>query len=181
MKYRISEYAKIKGKSKGTIRNWIAKGKLKTIEEDGKIWVTEEIKSTPNVAIYARVSSYGNSEKLNDQVEKLTNYCNSKGYNIVRIVKEVGSNIDENRSKLRSILIDNKIDIIVIENRNTLVRFGLNYINELLSLNNRKIEFIEDTETNREELLGEFSDLVSEYSYKLYGKQLKISIKEGDE
>lgn len=180
MKYKILDYARIKCRAKRTIRDWIAKGKVKSVKEGKQIWIIDDVEK-PNVAIYARVNSYGNSNKLDEQIKRITDYCNDKDYNIVKVVKEVGYNTDDDRSKLSNLLIDNKIDIIVVENKDTLLKFGFNYINKLLSINNRKIEFIEEKETNKEELFDDFSNMLSKYSSELFNKPLKISIKEKKE
>ena len=52
------------------------------------------------VVIYARVSSSENKSNLDTQAQRLESYCCAKGYTIVRIVKEVGSGVNDNRRKL---------------------------------------------------------------------------------
>lgn len=178
MKYRVLEYAKIKRKAKRTIQDWVKKGKVKSIKEGRTVWIIDDTATIPNVAIYARVNSYGNNDKLEDQVNKLTEYCNSKGYNIIKIVRDFGYNIDEDRTKLNDLLIDNNVDIIVVERKDTLVKFGFNYINKLLSINNRKVECLnEENKTNKDELLEDFSNILSNYSSELFGEELKVTIK----
>lgn len=178
MKYRVLEYAKIKRKAKRTIQDWVKKGKVKSIKEGRTVWIIDDTATIPNVAIYARVNSYGNNDKLEEQVTKLIEYCNTKGYNIIKVVRDFGYNIDEDRTKLNDLLIDNNIDIIVVENKNILVKFGFNYINKLLSINNRKVECLnEENKTNKDELLEDFSNILSNYSSELFGEELKVIIK----
>lgn len=178
MKYRVLEYAKIKRKAKRTIQDWVKKGKVKSIKEGRTVWIIDDTATIPNVAIYARVNSYGNNNKLEEQVTKLTEYCNTKGYNIIKVVRDFGYNTDEDRTKLNDLLIDNNIDIIVVENKNILVKFGFNYINKLLSINNRKVECLnEKNKTNKDELLEDFSNILSSYGSELFGEELKVIIK----
>ena len=72
---------------------------------------------------------------LESQAERLLNYCSSKGYSVVRVVKEVGSGVNDNRRKLVKLLQENDYDLIVCEHKDRLSRVGLNYLKVLLTLN----------------------------------------------
>ncbi len=52
------------------------------------------------VAIYGRVSSSENKSNLETQAKRLEAYCIAKGYQIVRVVKEVGSGVNDHRKLL---------------------------------------------------------------------------------
>lgn len=95
--------------------------------------------STLNVCIYARVSSSENKNNLEKQKERLITYCNDKGYKVSRVVTEIGSGLNDERKKLESVLLDKSINLIVVEHKDRLARFGLNYIQKLLELENRRI------------------------------------------
>ena len=62
-----------------------------------------------------------------------------KGYSVVRVVKQVGSGVNDNRWKLVKLLQENDYDLIVYEHKDTLSRVGFNYLNES-SLNSKLIE-----------------------------------------
>ena len=98
MKYKVSEYAKIHNVTQRTVWNWINKGEL-TIEYTPTKRVRIVI-DNPNiektVAIYARVSSSENKDNLESQAERLISYCNAKGYKVSKIVKEIGSGLNDN-------------------------------------------------------------------------------------
>ena len=53
------------------------------------------------VAIYARVSSNKNITNLDTQAKRLTEYATAKGYQIMKVVKEVGSGVNDNRKRFR--------------------------------------------------------------------------------
>ena len=82
----------------------------------GTIIVKDNINSSRSkfvkVAIYCRVSSPENKPNLESQAERLLNYCCAKGYSIVRVVKEVGSGVNDNRRKLVKLLQENDYDLI---------------------------------------------------------------------
>lgn len=49
----------------------------------------------------------------------------AKVYKIKQIVKEFGSDLNDNRKQLSKILKDNKYDKIIVEHKDRLTRFGL--------------------------------------------------------
>ena len=83
-------------------------------------FVTRQLRiiSTPlnclfvKVAIYCRVSSAENKPNLEYQAERLLNYCFFKGSSVVRVVKEVGSGVNDNRRLVVKLLQENDYDLI---------------------------------------------------------------------
>lgn len=175
MKYRISTYAKLQGRTYRTIWDWIAKGLVKT-EKDatGHTWIIED-ESNPkkelDVVVYARVSSSENKDNLDTQAERLISYCNAKGYKVKKVVKEIGSSLNDNRPKLEKILLDKGIDIIVVEHKDRLARFGLNYIQKLLELDGRKIEIVNEIEGEKEDLVQDFISIITSFCARIYGNR----------
>lgn len=173
MKYKISTFAKMHGVTYRTIWNWIAKGLVKTEKDStGHTWILDEsFKEEYTVAIYARVSSSENKDNLESQASRLISYCNAKGYKISKVVKEIGSGLNDTRPKLEKLLIDKNIDIIVIEHKDRLARFGLNYIQKLLELDNRKIEIVNNTEGEKEDLIQDFISIITSFCARIYGNR----------
>ena len=58
-----------------------------------------------------------------------------KGYSVVRVVKEVSSEVNDNRSLVIKLLQENDYDLIVCEHKDRLSRAGFNYLKVLLTLN----------------------------------------------
>src|SRR5262245_24810918 len=80
--------------------------------------------ATPQrVVIYARVSSAKNKSNLDSQAERLVAYCTARGYQVAKVVKEVGSGVDDARPKLLALLEDQSVSLIVIEHKDRLTRF----------------------------------------------------------
>lgn len=172
MEYKISEYAK---KNKVTIRtiwNWIYDGRLLTRRtETGRIRIIVDENKEKNVAVYARVSSSENKDNLERQKERLVSYCNAKGYKVSKIITEIGSGLNDKRPKLESLLSDNSIDIIVVEHKDRLCRFGLNYIQKLLALQEREIEIINPVDDNKEDLIQDFISIITSFCARIYGQR----------
>ena len=134
---KLSEYAKDNSITYRTAWNRFKAGKIKNAFKDnlGNIRIKiEELKSETNIAIiYARVSSNENRKNLDSQAERLKEYAIVRGYQIIEIVKEVGSGVNDNRKKLNRVLKNDKWGTLIIEHKDRLTRFGFNYIEILLT------------------------------------------------
>jgi predicted site-specific integrase-resolvase len=66
----------------------------------GTIIVPDDVLQKPgktgvDAGVYARVSSSENRYNLETQVERMTQFATARGYKVVRVVKEVGSGIND--------------------------------------------------------------------------------------
>ena len=172
MRIKLSTYAKKHDVTQRTIWNWIKKGKLK-IERTStnRIYIVIDENKELNVAIYCRVSSSENKSNLEKQKERLISYCNAKGYKINKIITEIGSGLNDKRPKLEKLLLDHSINLIVIEHSDRLTRFGLNYIDKLLSNQNRKIEITNPCSSDKEDLIQDFISIITSFCARIYGQR----------
>ena len=174
MKLKISKYAKMIGVSPRTVWRRIADNTL-TIERTSTnrvLIVLDDVKTIDKkVAIYTRVSSSENKDNLEKQKERLISYCNAKGYKVDKVITEVGSGLNDERKKLESLLLDKSINLIVVEHKDRLARFGLNYIQKLLELDNRHIEIINPQSNDDNDLMQDFVSIVTSFTARLYGRR----------
>lgn len=173
MKYKISQYARKNNVTIRTIWNWIKQDKVKTerTKTGGWLVVEDDENKYEKVAIYARVSSSENKNNLEKQKERLLNYCSAKGYKVHYIITEIGSGLNNNRPKLEKLLLDNTITKIVVEHKDWLARFGLNYIEKLLYLNGRSIEYINPVTNEKEDIIQDFVSIITSFTARLYGQR----------
>lgn len=174
MKVKLSKYAKMSDVSVRTLWRRIKDGTLKVeYSNTGRVFVNieEQQSFNLNVCIYARVSSSENKVNLERQKERLISYCNAKGYNVSKIVTEIGSGLNDERKKLESILTDKAINLIVVEHKDRLSRFGLNYIQKLLELDNRRIEVINPQSNDEDDLMQDFVSIITSFTARLYGRR----------
>ena len=104
---KLSQYAKIKGITSRSAWNHFKEGKIPGAHKDetGHIIVPEKKDLDLNeAAIYTRVSSNENKKNLESQAERLKEYAPVRGYQIVHIVKEIGSGVDDSRKQLLKLL-----------------------------------------------------------------------------
>jgi predicted site-specific integrase-resolvase len=134
---RLPEYAEKMGVAQLTARRWFHAGQIPGAYQlpTGTIIVPDPEPPTKKETkglniIYARVSN--NSRRHTDleyQAQRLVEYAMANGYTIDRVIKEVGSGLNDKRKQLDSLLrSDANIKRIIIEHRDRLTRFGMNYL-----------------------------------------------------
>ena len=175
MYMKLNDYAKEKGVRYETAWRWFRDGKIKGRQIGRTIIVDEEKEQVDSisqkVAVYARVSSTENKSNLESQAERLVAYCTAKGYQIAKVVKEIGSGVNESRPKFLSLLEDQSISLIVIEQKDRGTRFGFRYIETLLRGQGREIEVVNQAENGTEDLLADLISIIYSFCARLYGQR----------
>ena len=170
---KLSDYAKQAGISYQTAWRMWKRGQLNAHQlPTGTIVVkTEEsnITSEPIACIYSRVSSAENKPNLEAQAERLTNYAIAKGYRIYKVVKEVGSGLNDNRKQLAKILVDDNYNILIVEHKDRLARFGTNYLKILLEKTGKKLEIVNEADNGKDELMQDLVAIITSFCARLYG------------
>ena len=141
---KASEYAKKMSLHIRTVYRYYHNGKIKGYQdkETETIFILNPFKNKSEnniknkVVLYARVSSNENKDNLEKQLERLRLYAIAKGYQIIKEIKEIGSGLNDNRSKLNYLLEKelSNFEILLVEHKDRLTRFGFNYIDIFLNL-----------------------------------------------
>ncbi|AIS53286.1 integrase [Thermoanaerobacter kivui] len=137
-----------------------------------------EEKPKPKVVLYARVSTKKQEEYLKNQIRRLEEYANSKGWQY-EVIHEIASGVNENRRGLLKLLNKIKrgeVEKVVIEYPDRLARFGFEYLKffmesfgvELIVLNGKENE--EDT---NKELAEDLIAIVTSFAARIYGQRGK--------
>lgn len=173
MKYKISQYARKEKVTTRTVWNWIKLGKVNTEKTTTGGWLVVETEEQrkENVHVYARVSSSENKTNLETQKQRILDFCAAKGYVVNGVSTEIGSGLNDTRPKLEKILLDKTITKIVAEHRDRLSRFGLNYIEKLLLLDGRVIEYINTNDNQKDDLMQDFVSIITSFCARLYGQR----------
>ena len=131
-------------------------------------------------AIYARVSSAKQEQEgnLTRQGDRLQQAAAERGYQVVALIQEQASGLNEKRKGLKRLfhLIDQQeIDLVLIEYPDRLVRFGYGYLEEMFRWRQVRIEVVEPPKvrTPTEELVQDLLSIVSVFSGRLYGSGAK--------
>ena len=181
------------GVSTRTLQRWDNAGKIKTFRTEGnhrRIYESEILRlqkkpNYKNCVIYARVSSRkqtqdGNMER---QKERLVEYAKTKGYKITKVFCETASGINEKRKQLKKLLsmvAEKEVDIVLIEFKDRLARFGYSYLQEFIESHGASVEVVgevsatsptDEPKNATQELVEDMLAIVTSFSARLYGQR----------
>src|SRR5215813_7433252 len=128
---KLSAYAKQVGVTYKTAWQWWKAGQLDAYQlPTGTVIVREPVQAASGAALYARVSSADQKDDAARQMERLKEYAAARGYQVLAEVTEIASGLNDERPKLKKLLTNAKVGVLVVEHRDRLTRFG--YITALL-------------------------------------------------
>ena len=183
--YSIGKFAKEIGVTTQTLRNWHKTKELIPfkITDGGTRYYSEEqlnrylgvFGENSKITIgYCRVSSNKQKDDLIRQIDNMKLYLNSKG-KPYEIIDDIGSGINYNKkglNKLINMIINRKVDKVVILYKDRLLRFGFELIENIAKIYDCQIEIIDNTEkTEEQELVEDLIQIVTVFSCRLQGKR----------
>lgn len=191
----LQEAKNILNVSKSTLQRWDNSGKLIALRTEGghrryKQSDIENILGIVNnkeeednkeiiVATYARCSTPG--QKAHGDIERqsmrLFEYCTKNKYKVEHIIKDMGSGLNDKRkgfTKLCNLVVNKKIDKVIIEHKDRLTRFQYNLIEFFFNSYGVEIELLDKKEyTEQEELVNDMMMLIASFSGRLYSARAK--------
>lgn len=190
----LQEAKNVLNVSKSTLQRWDNSGKLVALRTEGghrryKLSDIENILGIVNnkeednkeivVATYARCSTpdqkaHGDIER---QSMRLFEYCAKNKYKVEHIIKDMGSGLNDKRKgfvKLCNLVVNKKIDKVIIEHKDRLTRFQYNLIEFFFNSYGVEIELLDKKEyTEQEELVNDMMMLIASFSGRLYSARAK--------
>ncbi len=170
---KLSEWAKLQGISYKTAWRWFKAGILPVSSKqlsNGTILLSDFGIDKRSVTIYARVSSSDQKEDLDAQVLRLLTFANGQGFTVVRSVMEIGSGLNKHRPKLLNLLSDSEVQIILVEHRDRLMRFGSEYVEASLASQGRRL-LIADPQELKDDLVQDMIEILTSFCERLYGRR----------
>lgn len=184
----LEETSNILNISKNSLRK-LSKEKLPVIKTEGghRRYKESDVKSylgidteekENKVVVYARVSSHEQKSKgdLNRQKSRLLEYCVEKEYPVYKVFEEVGSGMNDKRSKLHqlfNLINEEKINKVIVEHKDRLTRFNFLIYESYFNSHGVKIEVIEKVlnKSFENELVEDILSLMASFSAKIYGRR----------
>jgi putative resolvase len=127
-------------------------------------------------AIYGRVSS-SRQKKTGDlgrQLEELHEYCQEQGFQSINTYSDIGSGLNDRRKGLLRLLRDvagDKLDVIVVNYRDRLARFGIQVLREFFNSWAVHLEIVHPTiaeSSPHAELITDLTAILYSFMGKLY-------------
>jgi putative resolvase len=124
----------------------------------------------PRAVLYARVSAHDQRSDLDRQVARLTAWAAKWGVGVAEVVTEVGSGLNGRRPRLKRLLADPTITVIVVEHRDRLARFGVEHLEAALSAQGRRLVVVDAGEST-DDLARDMIDVLTSFCAGLYGRR----------
>jgi putative resolvase len=171
---RLTDWARQAGIHPKTARRWFHSGVLPVPAHQlttGTILVDPAPEAHEGgAALYARVSSWDQKADLDRQLGRLSAWAASAGLAVVRTEAEVGSGLSGRRRRLMRLLADPTISTIVVEHRDRLARFGVEYLDAALRAQGRRVVVTDPGETTSD-LGRDMVDVLTAFCARLYGRR----------
>jgi predicted site-specific integrase-resolvase len=170
---KLSEWAKANGVSRQSACRWFHAGVLPVPARQlatGTILVEEPPAGRSGVALYARVSSADQRGDLDRQVARLVEHSTGVGIAPTKVVSEVGSGLNGHRAKLLGLLKDPGATTIVVEHRDRLARFGVEYLEAALAAQGQRLVVVESAEV-ADDLVRDMVEVLTSFCARLYGRR----------
>ena len=129
--------------------------------------------------IYARVSNPP-KKYLDEQIQRISNFCISKGIQVNKVYSDIKSGMNFNRDGLDELILDivkGNIDTIIIENKDRLCRFGFEFFSSFCKFYKTKILIISDLseKSYEQELTEDLLSIIHYFSMKSYSHRRKLN------
>ena len=184
------EAAEALGISIRTLIRWDQAGKLRTLRTAGnqrRVPIEEIFRlrrqgdpQAPRCAIYARVSSVRQEQDghLARQTERLKEAALARGYEIVSVITERASSLNERRRGMKNLLAlvgEQAVAVVLIEYPDRLVRFGCSYFSQAFQWQHVRLEVLDQPQIQEptEELMRDMLTIVTVFAGRLYGQRAK--------
>jgi putative resolvase len=173
---KLSAYAKQQGISYQTAWRMWQRGELPAHQLPSGTVIVDVPPIPPaarpqKVAIYARVCSPDNRKNLDGQAERVAAFCAAKGWQVVQVVKECGSGVNDQRPQFLALLADTTISHVVVEQKDRCSRFGVAYIQTLLKTQGRELVIVNEAEEGQEDLMHDLVAIITSFTARLYGRR----------
>jgi len=170
---KLSAWAKRQGVRDQTAWNWFHAGIWPIPARPrptGTSLVDEATIEPGPVAIYARVSSPDQKADLDRQVSRLVSFAIERHLPVGRVITEVGSGLNGQRPKLVALLRDKSVSAILVEHRDRLMRFGMEYVESAFTAGGRQI-MVADPSERTDDLVRDMIEVMVSFCARLYGRR----------
>jgi putative resolvase len=171
---KLTEWARANGVHPKTAYRWWREGILpvparkvgpRTILVDTAVG-----DSVGGVGLYARVSSHDQREDLERQVARISDWAAKAGTRVVRVESEVGSGMNGARPKVRRLLADPRVSVVVVEHRDRLGRMNTELVEAALAAAGRRLVVLDEGEVT-DDLVRDMLEVLTSFCARLYGRR----------
>lgn len=172
----LTEWAQARGVHLQTAYRWFREGMLPVPAvrvNERTVLVSPDVSAVPAVTafgLYARVSSQDQKADLDHPVARLTGWAAQAGGMVVRVETEVGSGVNGARRKVRRLLADARVSVVVVEHRDRLGRRNTELVEAALSAHGRRLVVL-DCGEGTDDLVRDMVEVLTSFCARLYGRR----------
>lgn len=189
---KAKEVRSILGITQQTLYNWTKEGKIKfhkisdhlNIYDDNSVYAligNKQNKKNRKIISYSRVSTQNQKEQLKEQTQRIYDNCISRGIKLDKQLEDIKSGMSEDRpafQELIQMVVKNEVELVVIENKDRLIRFGYSTIESIFKYFGTKILVLNDTIENKtyeQELTEDLISIIHYFTMKSYSHRRKLN------
>ena len=189
---KAKEVRSILGITQQTLYNWTKEGKIKfqkisdhlNIYDDNSVYAligNKQNKKNRKIISYSRVSTQNQKEQLKEQTQRIYDSCISRGIKLDKQLEDIKSVMSEDRpafQELIQMVIKNEVELVVIENKDRLIRFGYSTVESIFKYFGTKIMVLNDTIENKtyeQELTEDLISIIHYFTMKSYSHRRKLN------
>lgn len=174
--YRYRKSGKLKINSKLSFNNYI-------YDDDSVYALIGYKKEYKNKKIisYSRVSTQNQKEQLKEQTKRIYDSCISRGIVLDEQFEDIKSGMNSDRpsfQKIIQMIIQGKIELLIIENKDRLIRFGYDTLESIFKYFGCKILVLNDVLENKsyeQELTEDLISIIHYFTMKNYSHRRKLN------
>ena len=190
---KAKEVKKILGITQYTLYRYLKEGKVKLASklsktdynyDDDSIYALIGQKSQKKnklIISYARVSTQNQKKQLEEQKQRIYDSCISRGLKLDKQFSDIKSGMSSDRKEFQEVLrmiIQGEVELLVIENKDRLVRFGYEILEQIFKYFGCKILVLNDILENKsyeQELTEDLISIIHYFSMKNYSHRRKLN------
>ena len=182
----------ILGITKKKLYNWTKEGKIKfqkisdhlNIYDDNSVYAligNKQNKRNKKIISYSRVSTQNQKEQLKEQTQRIYDSCISRGIKLDKQLEDIKSGMSEDRpgfQELIRMVVKNEVELVVVENKDRLIRFGYSIIESIFKYFGTNILVLNDTIENKtyeQELTEDLISIIHYFTMKSYSHRRKLN------
>jgi predicted site-specific integrase-resolvase len=177
--------------SQPTLSKYVKEGKIRVIkinkyhyiynQEDVYALIGQKVKKGHLVMSYSRVSTGKQKSQLKEQTNRIYQWSILNGLTLDNQFEEILSGMNFNRPVFLQIIeqiIQGNVSVLIVENKDRLVRFGFELLENIFKYFNCKILVINDSIQNKsyeQELTEDLLSIIHYFSMKSYSHRRKLN------
>lgn len=189
---KAKEVLKLLNISRVTLCKYIREGILKGVKTPTGQWIYDDDsvysfiglkknKKSKRIISYSRVSTQNQKSQLKDQTQRIYDSCMTKGIQLDEQVEDIRSGMSFDRKGFQYLceeVIRGNVELIIIENKDRLVRFGYEIFEGFFRYFGTKILVLSDNVQNKtyeQELSEDLISIIHYFSMKSYSHRRKLN------